>query len=97
MSKIKKFIVGIVIFISGLATKVLATDMIAPISMYAVDPGPSPRETIWKIVKIAIPVILFIIGLIVVLNKKIAKKVKAIVVSILAILLILSVILIINN
>lgn len=96
MNKIKKIIVGIGIFISGLATKVLAVDMLEPpISMYAVDPGPRQTigNTILKIGKIAVPIILFAIGLFVVLSKKITKRVKVIVVSTLAIVAILSVIL----
>ena len=47
------------------------------------------HEKISKIGKIAIPVILFIIGLVVILSKKITRKVKVIVISILVILAIL--------
>lgn len=46
-------------------------------------------EKISKIGKIAIPVILFIIGLVVILSKKITRKVKVILISILVILAIL--------
>ena len=95
MNKIKKVISSIGVFIIGMLSKVYAfgEDMI--VSMYAVDPGPRQTigNTISRIGKIAIPVILFVIGLIVILNKKIAKKVKAIVISILVILAILSVVL----
>lgn len=92
MNKVKKVLTGIGLAFAGFVSKVYAYDII---SMYAIDPGPrtSPVKTVWdsisKIGKIAIPVILFIIGVFVVLSKKLTKKVKAIVVSILVILAIL--------
>ena len=92
MNKVKKVLTGIGITFAGLISKVYAIGN--PISVYAVDPGPETRvRTIWdsisKIGKIAIPVVLFVIGLFVVLSKKITKKVKAIVVSVLIVLAIL--------
>ena len=92
MNKIKKVISSIGVFIIGMLSKVYAFGVDEIVSMYAVDPG--PKHTISKIGKIAIPIVLFVIGLIVILNKKIAKKVKAIVASILVILAILGVVLI---
>ena len=92
MNKVKKVATGIGVFFSGLITKVYALDVI---SMYAVNPGPGPGpkanvlDSILSIGKIAILVVLFVIGLFVVLSKKLTKKVKAIVVSILVILAIL--------
>lgn len=90
MNKLKKVISSIGVFIIGMISKVYAIGSDTIISMYAVDPGPSPRqtigETILKIGKITVPVILFFIGLFVILSKKIAKKVKTIVISILIIL-----------
>ena len=50
---------------------------------------PTMGEKISSIGKIALPIVLFAIGLFVVLSKKFTKKVKAIVVSILVILAIL--------
>ena len=104
MNKVKKVATGIGVFISGIVSKVYAATFREPenISMYAVDPG--PKETIGnavetienavlKIGSIAIPVVLFLIGLFVVFSKKITKKVKAIVVSALVIVAILIVIL----
>lgn len=91
MNKIKKVLTGIGLSFAGLASKVYAI-----VSMYAVDPGPTNSvKTIWDSIigKVAIPVVLFIIGLFVVLSKKITKKVKAIVVSALVIVAILSIIL----
>lgn len=92
MNKVKKVLTGIGITFAGLISRVYASQAIA---MYGIDPGPrtSPAKSVWdsisKIGKIAIPVILFIIGVFVVLSKKLTKKVKAIVVSILVILAIL--------
>lgn len=96
MNKIKKIGTSFIIFISGMISKVWAIDrpygMIVP--AYAVDPGRYGKvhtigDTISKIGKITIPVVLFVIGLFVVLSKKITKKVKAIVLSVLVILAIL--------
>lgn len=98
MNKVKKVLTGIGITFAGLISKVYAIGDTPTISMYAVDPGPETRvRTIWdsisKIGKIAIPVVLFVIGLFVVLSKKITKKVKAIVVAVLIVLAILGYIL----
>lgn len=57
------------------------------------EPEPTIGEKILNIGKFALPVILFVIGLFVVLNKKITKKAKIIAVSILAILAIIGYIL----
>jgi predicted permease len=64
--------------------------------MYGVSPGPKQTvlETILKIGKIVVPIILFVIGLFVMLREKTTKKVKIIVVSTLVILAIISIILI---
>ena len=98
MNKVKKVLTSIGITFAGLISKVYAIGDTHIISMYAVDPGPETRvRTIWdsisKIGKIAIPVVLFVIGLFVVLSKKITKKVKAIEVAVLIILAILGYIL----
>ena len=90
MNKLKKVISTIGVFIIGMISKVYAIGPDTIVSVYAVDPGPSPRQTIGEIIskigKITIPVILFVIGLFVILSKKITKKVKAIVISTLIIL-----------
>jgi hypothetical protein len=95
MNKIKKIAVGIGIYISGLAKKVFAYELIIT-PMYGVSPGPKQTvlETILKIGKIVVPIILFVIGLFVMLREKTTKKVKIIVVSTLVILAIISIILI---
>ena len=98
MNKLKKVISSIGVFIIGMISKVYASGADQIISVYAVDPGPSPSQsigkTILKIGKITIPVILFVIGLFVILSKKITKKVKAIVISIIVALGILGTVLI---
>lgn len=95
MNKMKKVILSIGAFFVGMISKVYAIGADDIISMYGVDPGPRQTigNTISKTGKIAIPFVLFIIGLIVILNKRITKKVKAIVVSLLAILAILGIVL----
>ena len=93
MNRIKKMGTSFIVFLSGMISRVWAIERPygLTVSEYAVDPG--PRKTVWdtisKIGKIAIPVILFVIGLFVVLSKKITKKVKVIVISVLTILAIL--------
>lgn len=88
MNKLKKVLSSIGVFIITMISKVYAIGTGPKIvSMYAVDPGPRTiGETISKIGKITVPVILFVIGLFVVLSKKITKKVKAITISILILL-----------
>ena len=93
MNKIKKVGTSFIIFISGMISKVWAIDrpygMV--ISEYAVDPGRYAKvQTIGDTIsKIAIPIVLFVIGLFVVLSKKITKKVKVTVISVLIVLAIL--------
>lgn len=105
MNKIKKIISSIGVFIVSSISKVYAKDSVIRIDpMYGVDPGPKEtagnillrmgRILFLKIGKIAFPVILLFIGLFVILNKKITKKIKVIVVSALIIYALLSVILI---
>ena len=57
------------------------------------EPTPTMGEKISSVGKFAIPIVLFVIGLFVILNKKITKKVKGIVMSVLVALAILGVIL----
>ena len=91
MKTIKKIFTSVTLMMTGAISKVFATvnlDSIVP--KYGIyKPEPTIGEKISNIGKIALPIILFVIGLFVVLNKKITKKVKAIVVSILIILAIL--------
>ena len=102
MKKLKKvfmsfgaFIIGTVSKVSAVATKygIFEPEMVEnkygvfePIQIKYGTMEPTHAEKIAKVGKFAIPVILFFIGLFVFFNKKIAKKTKAIVVSILVIL-----------
>lgn len=96
MNKIKKLFIAISVFITGLLSKIPVTLAVQTKYGIAVDPStiedkyvvfePTMGEKISKIGKLAIPVLLFTIGLFVVLSKKITKKVKTIVISILVIL-----------
>lgn len=54
---------------------------------------PLVRKDLFEVMKFAIPIILFIIGVFVILSKKITKKTKAIVISTLVVLAIFGVIL----
>ena len=90
MKKIKKVLMSFGLFFSGLTLKVSATE-----PKYGVANDlilePTIEEKIASIGKYVIPIILFIIGLFVILSKKITKKVKAIVISCLIILAILGI------
>ena len=102
MNKIKKVFISIGAFFTGLISKVYAIDALMVEDKYGVfdpsmivtkygvfDPEPTIGEKILSVGKFALPIVLFFIGLFVVLSKKITKKVKTIVVSILIILAIL--------
>lgn len=98
MNKMKKIISSIGVFIIGIISKVYAIGPDTIVSMYAVDPGPVKKipsivATISKIGKVAVPIILFVIGLFVVFSKKTTNKIKVVVVLTLTILAIISVIL----
>lgn len=95
MKKMKKVFMSFGVFITGLISKVHAVNIVE--KKYGVfDPDmvetkygifePTIGEKISRIGKFAIPIILFVIGLFVILNKKITKKVKAIVISALVLL-----------
>lgn len=98
MNKIKKIFTSFGMFFTGMVSKVLAFNPAMMIEdKYGVfDPRmvemkygifePSIGEKFSRIGKIALPLVLFIIGLFVILSKKITKKVKTIAVSILIIL-----------
>ena len=99
MKKLKKVFMSLGIFMTSLISKVSAISLTEQTKYGVFDPRmvedkygvfePTMGEKISSIGKIALPIILFVIGLFVVLSKKITKKVKAIVVSILIILAIL--------
>ena len=84
MNKIKKIFASFSVFFTSTVSKVLAQK---------IEPGmiedkygvfePTMGEKISEIGKIALPLVLFIIGLFVILSKKVSKKVKVITISIL--------------
>lgn len=98
MNKIKKIFTSFGVFFTSMVSKVLAFDIaikygVIDPRMYEIKYGifePTIGEKISGIGKIALPLVLFIIGLFVVLSKKITKKVKVITISILLTIGILS-------
>ena len=103
MKKLKKVFMSLGIFMTSLISKVSAISLTEQTKYGVFDPRmveekygvfePTMGEKISSIGKIALPIILFVIGLFVVLSKKITKKVKAIVVSVLILLAVLGYIL----
>mgnify|MGYP000257073139 FL=1 len=103
MKKLKKVFMSCGVFITGLISKVSAVSISEQTKYGVFDPRmvedkygvfePTMGEKISGIGKFAIPIVLFVIGLFVILNKKITKKVKAIVISVLVALTIFGVIL----
>lgn len=91
MNKLKKTISSIGVFIIGIISKVYANEFdVEVVPAYAVDPGPSRISIIICIIgKIVFPVVVFILGLIVILNKKMKKKDKVIIISFVIIIAIL--------
>ena len=86
MNKIKKVFLSISVFFTGIISKVYAIEpfqMVLIESLYGVY-EPTLGEKISRVAKIVLPVLLFIIGLFVILSKKITKKIKLIVISSLA-------------
>ena len=89
MNKIKKIFMSISIFFTSIISKVYAIGS-TQILYGVIDPGmstlygvfePTLGEKISRVGKIALPIILFIIGLFVIVSKKITKKIKLIVIS----------------
>lgn len=97
MKKIKKAFISFGAFMTSLITKVSASSILPEEIKYGVFDPEDDIQVKYGVYespvadngKIVITIVLFTIGLFVVLSKKITKKVKVIVVSILAILLIL--------
>ena len=93
MKKIKKIFISFGIFFTSMISKVLAFDLARKVEMKygIIEPDfieakygvlePTIGEKISGIGKIALPLVLFVIGLFVILSKKISKKVKIITIS----------------
>lgn len=88
MNRIKKVFISLSLFLTNIITKVYAISVVD--TLYGVSEPKEPTPTIWEkiigIGKILMPIIFFVVGVFVIINKKITKKVKAIVISILIIL-----------
>lgn len=81
MNKIKKIFASFSVFFTSTVSKVLAQKIDpAILTKYGVF-EPTMGEKISEIGKIALPLVLFIIGLFVILSKKITNKVKVIIIS----------------
>lgn len=103
MKKLKKVFISFGIFITGVISNVSAVPISEQTKYGVINPRmiedkygvfePTMGEKISNIGKFAIPIVLFIIGLFVILSKKITNKVKTIVISVLVILAILGVML----
>lgn len=90
MNKIKKIFVSFGVLFTGWVSKVFAitsNDVKEIETKYGVfKPEPTMGKKILDLGKFTLPVILFVIGLFVILSKKITKKIKKMVVIILIIL-----------
>ena len=96
MKKFKKFFTVFFLSIFGTLHKVFATT-----PLYAPDTLSIPYESTWeekitKIGNIIAPILLFIIGILVILNKKLSKRAKVQIISSLVVLVIVGLFLL-NN
>ena len=82
-SRIKKILVSIQVFFLGMISKVFAISTYDIQTDYGIQIDPTPIERTFSIEKFILLVILFIIGVFVIISRKITKKVKMIVISIL--------------
>ena len=94
MNKIKKIFISLGVFLTGLISKVFAVpidrdSLLIETKYGVVEPEPMIGGIMLSIGKSILPIILFVIGLFVILSKKITKKIKTLVISILVVLAIL--------
>lgn len=87
-NRIKKILVSIQVFFLSMISKVFALSDydIKLQTAYGIERNPSPIEKAFSIIKFFLPIILFIIGLFIVISKKITKKVKTVIILSLIIL-----------
>lgn len=102
MGKVKKVFTSFGIFFAGMVSKVLALDLVRTIENKYVSLGPISIPAKYGVLeptigekisiggKIGLSLVLFIIGLFVILSKKVTKKVKGIIIAILLAIGILS-------
>mgnify|MGYP000222014152 FL=1 len=88
-SRIKKILVSIQVFFLSMISKVFALSPYDIQTDYGIQTAygiETPIEKAFSIGKFIVPIILFVIGLVVIISKKITKKVKIIIISTLMIL-----------
>ena len=88
-SRIKKILVSIQVFFLIMISKVFALSPYDIQTDYGIQTAygiETPIEKAFSIEKFIVPIILFVIGLVVIISKKITKKVKIIIISTLMIL-----------
>ncbi|OKZ66428.1 MAG: hypothetical protein BHW02_02080 [Clostridium sp. 28_12] len=88
-SRIKKILVSIQVFFLSMISKVFALSPYDIQTDYGIQTAygiETPIEKAFSIEKFIVPIILFVIGLVVIISKKITKKVKIIIISTLMIL-----------
>ena len=88
-SRIKKILVSIQVFFLSMISKVFALSPYDIKTDYGIQTSygsETPIEKAFSIRKFIVPIILFVIGLVVIISKKITKKVKIIIISTLMIL-----------
>ena len=88
-SRIKKILVSIQVFFLSMISKVFALSPYYIQTDYGIQTAygiETPIEKAFSIGKFIVPIILFVIGLVVIISKKITKKVKIIIISTLMIL-----------
>ena len=84
MKKIKKIFASFFVFVIGYISKsfaVSASKFEAKYGVFEPEPEPTIQEKIFSFDKIVAPIILFIIGILVILNKKLSNVAKAIVIT----------------
>lgn len=87
MKKIKKIFVSFIAFFIGIVNKICVCGFDGTLQEFLYGPPqPSQEEINMKILKIISPILLLIIGIGVLINKKLSKKVKAIIIRILVLL-----------
>lgn len=87
MKKVKKIIMFFLVFMLGIIDKVYAlTPLYGPGYDQTITFQPTLGEKIARVFNIISPILLFIIGLFVVINKRTSKKAKVIIIIILIVL-----------
>lgn len=93
MNKVKKIFISFGAFFSSFASRVFAAPITVETKYGVFEPKPTIGEKFLNIGKFIIPIVLFVIGLFIVINKKITKKVKTIIISVFIVFIILFLIL----